>query len=310
MAAQTKWLVIINPTSGSGRAKRKWPEIQAMLLQEGFEFDFQFTEFPNHSHKIVQESVLKGITHYISVGGDGTLHNIINGIMAQSTFPSKQIKVGVIPIGTGNDWVKTYNIPRNIKEAVLVIKSLHEVYQDVGKIVFPRQSQKEIYFNNLAGVGFDGCVVHKVGKFKHFGALAYLIGALFGMFKYKNSSVEVKLEDTIIKTKALMVLVGLCQFSGGGMQLTKNANPADGLFDISIARNLSKRDILFNLTNLFNGKITNHKKVSVFKSKAITITANNPGVFIQADGELVGQGGFSASIIPDAFCFYGIKKPA
>ena len=310
MAEKLKWLVIINPTSGNGQAKRKWPKVKAVLQKEGFDFNFHFTEYPKHSYELIQESVSQGVRHFISVGGDGTLHNMVNGIMSQTICPSYDIKVGVIPIGTGNDWVKTYHIPKQIKEAVLVIKSNHELYQDIGKIDFIDRPSKPIYFNNLAGVGFDGYVVNKVGKYKHLGALAYLIGALIGMFKYQNHYVEISTGNTSMQFKSLMVLVGLCQFSGGGMQLTKEANPSDGLFDITLAKDLGKRDILMNLPKLFNGKITNHPKVTVMKTQSIGINTVNSAPYIQADGELIGQGGFSATVLKKALCFYGIKKPA
>ena len=103
-----------------------------------------------------------------------------------------------------------------------------------------------------------------------------------------------------------MVLVGLCKYSGGGMQLTESANPIDGLFDISIAKNLSKLDIFKNIFKLFNGKIVKQKKVEVLKTDRITILTKNEIVqpFIQADGELIGKGSIKVSIIPKAFSFF------
>ncbi len=102
-----------------------------------------------------------------------------------------------------------------------------------------------------------------------------------------------------------MVLVGLCQYSGGGMQLTKNPNPFDGLLDISIAKDLSKLDIIKNVNKLFNGKITNIKKVQSFKSDKVKIEVKQKDLpFVQADGELIGTGDISVTIIPKAFSFF------
>jgi diacylglycerol kinase (ATP) len=305
MSNSNRWFVIINPTSGNGSSKRKWPRIKALLNAEDFDFDYAFTEHEKHSVLLVQSAVKQGFKNIISVGGDGTLHNIINGIQRQNSVNSSDIQIGVVPIGTGNDWIKTYNIPINNEKAISIIKRGVLRQQDLGKIEFIDQKQEPIYFNNLAGVGFDGFVVSKVGKYKNLGAIAYLIGAIAGLFSFKNFSSTITLNETEIKTKSLMVLAGLCKYSGGGMQLTKDPNPNDGLFDVSIAKDLSKFDILKNLSNLFNGKIVDHSKVENYKvSELSIIIASKVKPFIQADGELIGTGGIRLKIVPRAFTFY------
>jgi diacylglycerol kinase (ATP) len=305
MSNSNRWFVIINPTSGNGSSKRKWPRIKALLNAEYFDFDYAFTEYENHSISLVQIAVKQGFKKIISVGGDGTLHNIINGIQRQNSVNSSDIQIGVIPIGTGNDWIKTYNIPVHIEKAISVIKRGVLRQQDLGKIEFIDQKQESIYFNNLAGVGFDGFVVSKVGKYKNLGAIAYLIGAIAGLFSFKNFSSTITLNETEIRTKSLMVLAGLCKYSGGGMQLTKDPNPYDGLFDVSIAKDLSKFDILKNLSNLFNGKIVEHSKVENYKVSELSIIIDSKvKPFIQADGELIGTGSIRLKIIPRAFTFY------
>ncbi|PTM08035.1 MAG: hypothetical protein DA407_09095, partial [Bacteroidetes bacterium] len=170
---------------------------------------------------------------------------------------------------------------------------------------FLNQDKKATYFNNLAGIGFDGFVVSKVGKYKFLGSLAYIIGAVVGLFSFKNFYTIISFNGKEIKTKSLMVLVGLCKYSGGGMQLTKNPNPDDGLFDVSIAKDLSKFDIVKNLFNLFNGNIVKHSKVENHKVNCLSIHINSEEhPFIQADGELLGKGNIKLSIIPKAFSFY------
>lgn len=300
------WFVIINPTSGNGASRKKWPKIKSHLESQEFGFDFAFTEHENHSPQLVKQAIETGILNIICVGGDGTLHNIVNGILNQDKVPSNKVTVGMIPIGTGNDWAKTHAIPKDFKKAIEIIKTGNRKVQDLGKIEFSTQAKKPIYFNNLAGVGFDGFVVSKVHKYKHFGAIAYLVGAILGLFRYKNYKAQIAVNSREINSKTLMVLIGLCNYSGGGMRLTKNPDPFDGLFDISIAKNIGKFDTIKNLTNLFNGKIVNHKKVETLKSDAITIRIDGDyKPFIQADGELIGKGNVKFSIVPKAFSFYG-----
>ena len=305
MTNSERWFVIINPTSGNGSSKQKWPHIKSLLESYELDFDFGFTEHENHSPELLQQAIENEILNIICVGGDGTLHNIVNGIMGQTIVPSNQINIGVIPIGTGNDWVKTHDIPNDFEKAIQIIKNGNIKTQDLGKIEFLNDDRKLVYFNNFAGVGFDGFVVSKVHKYKHFGALAYLTGAVLGLFSFKNFKSKVAVDNKEINSKTLMILVGLCNYSGGGMQLTKNANPFDGLFDISIAKNLSKFDIIKNLTKLFNGKIVNHNKVETLKSDEITIKIDEDELpFIQADGELIGKGNIKVSVVPKAFAFY------
>ena len=157
----------------------------------------------------------------------------------------------------------------------------------------------------MAGVGFDGYVVSKVHKYKYLGAIAYLLGAIIGLFTFKNFSSTMHVDSTTYSGKTLMVLIGLCTYSGGGMKLTKDPNPYDGFFDISIAKDFSKFEVLKNLGKLFNGTIINHKKVECLKANSLEILINQTECpFIQADGELIGTGNIKLSLITKAFSFY------
>jgi len=305
MTDSRTWFVIVNPTSGNGSSKKLWPKIEQLLSTYEFEFKQVFTEHSKHSIELVQRAVNQGYKNIISIGGDGTLHNIVNGIMLQNTLIPSDISVGVIPIGTGNDWVKTHGIPKDIEAAIQIIKNGKTAKQDLGKIQFLKDSKTPVYFNNLAGVGFDGYVVSKVEKYKHFGALAYLVGTLMGLSSYKSFKTEVTIGSKSYRTKSLMVLIGLCQYSGGGMQLTKSPDPFDGQFDISLAGDFSKWDILKNTIKLFNGNIVNFKKVQCFTTERIKIEiAQKHKPYIQADGELIGNGDIEVSILPNSFSFY------
>lgn len=300
---KAKWFVIINPTSGNGTSKKQWPLIFNELQKQQFDFEFSISAYKNNSFEIVQQAILQGFKKIICVGGDGTLHNIINGILSIKAIDISKIKIGIIPIGTGNDWVKTYQIPINYKKAIEIIKKEHTIKQDIGKINLTTEN-KIVYFNNLAGIGFDAYVVYKVHKFKNLGSLAYLTGALVGLTSYKKPTLEIIVNKTNIKAKTLMLLIGICKFSGGGMQLTKDPNPTDGLFDISLINKFTLLQVLKNIPNLFNGKITNHTSVKTYKTSEIKINIiTNQSTYIQADGELIGKGNFTVTILPKALNF-------
>lgn len=303
--ALNKWFVILNPTSGNNASKRLWPEIKRLLAYYEFDFDYAFTEYERHSTELTYKALELSYKKIICVGGDGTLHNIVNGIMTQNYFPTPDIHVGVIPIGTGNDWVRTFKISRHIESAIKTIKRGRVLTQDIGVIDFITGTSPSVYFTNLAGAGFDGFVVSKVTKMKYLGKIAYLLGALISIFSFKNFNSKVTIDNEQVYGKTLMILIGLCRYSGGGMQLTNKPNPFDGKFDVSIAQNLNKLEIIKNIPILFNGKITLYKKVKTYKTCTLKVVFKNETLpYIQADGELIGKGNFEVKIIEKAFSFY------
>ena len=296
------WYIIINPTSGNAAANKKWNKIVAYLDFYKISYFASFSQYKHHESELVNDAIQKGYRKFISVGGDGTLHHIINGIMTQKLVEVAEIKVAVIPIGTGNDWVKTYRIPKNIKNAVSIIAKENSIKQDIGHLKLLETTQS-IFFNNVAGIGFDGFVVNNISKFKKYGVMAYLLGTITSFMHYKKTILTIKFDNQEISTQSLLTIVGICKYSGGGMQLTNNVNTIDGLFDISIAKDFKFLNMLLNIFNFFSGNIVKHKEVETYKTAEIQITAKDEKTFIQADGELIGRGGFYANIIPKAICF-------
>lgn len=293
------WFVIVNPVAGNGKFNKYWSEIQQELKTNNINYEYTKTEYSNHEIVIVQQAINKGYKKIISVGGDGTLHHVINGIMTQNTIKPEKITIAVIPLGTGNDWIKTYNIPKNIKAAVNLIKQEKTIFQDIGYLELPGTSS---YFNNVAGIGYDGYVVNKLNKLKRFGPIAYLLSGIAGLLLYKKTTFKIAVNNKIIETKCLMTLFGICKYSAGGMQLTDFKYSNNGLFDITIAKNLSFLDLLFSIKKLYNGKILQHRKVETLVANSLLITPqnNNNTPYIQADGELIGKGKLRVSIIKNA----------
>lgn len=293
------WFVIVNPIAGNGNFNKYWSEIQQGLKSNDITYKYIKTQYPNHEKIIAQQAINKGYKKIISVGGDGTLHHIINGIMTQNTINSKEITVAVIPLGTGNDWIKTYAIPKNIKAAINLIKQERTIFQDIGYLEL---SNTTSYFTNVAGIGYDGYVVNKLNKLKRFGSIAYLLSGIAGLLHYKKTTFNITINEKSIETKCLMTLFGICKYSAGGMQLTDYKNSNNGLFDITIAKNLSFWDLLFSIKKLYNGKILQHKKVETHTSNSLLISPKNKKYlpYIQADGELIGKGEVKVSMIESA----------
>lgn len=293
------WFVIVNPVAGNSKFNKYWSDIQQELKFNNITYEYAKTEYSNHEKIIVKQAINKGYKKIISVGGDGTLHHVINGIMTQNTIKPEEITIAVIPLGTGNDWIKTYNIPKNIKAAVSLIKHGKTIFQDIGYLELPDTSS---YFNNVAGIGYDGYVVNKLNKLKRFGSIAYLLSGIAGLLLYKKTTFNITINNKSVETKCLMTLFGICKYSAGGMQLTDYKGSNNGLFDITIAKNLSFWDLLFSIKKLYNGKILQHKKVETHLANSLLITPKNNDElpYIQADGELIGRGQVKVSILKSA----------
>ena len=212
MPGQKKWFVLVNPTSGGGRGKKHWPKIKQELDQNSFDFEFKFSEYPRHGLDLMSQAIAEGFRDFIAVGGDGTLHEMVNAIMGQTAVSPDRFSIGLIPVGTGNDWARQFDIPRDYNAAVERILQGNILEQDIGVITLDERPGEQLYFNNLAGIGFDGYVVEKVHRFKHWGGMAYLMGALAGLFSYNSFKANVRWNDTSFEDLVFILFIGLGKF--------------------------------------------------------------------------------------------------
>ncbi|MDA8951304.1 diacylglycerol kinase family lipid kinase [Flavobacteriaceae bacterium] len=293
------WFLIVNPSAGNTNFRKSWICIQSLLKTKEIFFSFAFTQYTKHELVLVDEAIKQGYRNFISVGGDGTLHHVVNGIMMQRYTKTSNIKLGVIPLGTGNDWIRTYKIPNSIEKAINVIINNTVIFQDIGCITLA--SGKKEYFNNLAGIGYDGYVVKNLKYLKKIGSIAFLLSGLYSLLSYRKKKYSITIGDETLKEECLMIIFGICKYSGGGLRVTKYPNPTDGLLDITIVKKFSFFNLLFNLPKLYNGNIVHHKKVDNYKVKELNIINDNS--IIEADGEIVGTGSLKVHIIPNAIQF-------
>ena len=297
------FFIVVNPHSGNSNFKKSWEKITYILKLKNINFSYSFTEYRKHEVILVDKAIEQGYRNIISVGGDGTLHHVVNGIMKQRYIKTSKIKLGVIPLGTGNDWIRTYNIPNSIEKSIDVILKNTTVLQDIGCITL--LDGKKEYFNNLAGTGYDGYVVKNLNYLKKMGSLAFLVSGLYSLFSYKKTKYKIIINNKTINEQCLMILFGICKYSGGGLRVTKDPNPKDGLLDITIVKNISFLDLLFNIPKLYNGDIIHHRKVTNYKTRELKILDNYNST-IEADGEIIGNGSLNVTIIRKALQFFSI----
>ena len=303
-----KWLVVVNPKASVGKSGRDWPTIKQLLIKDGIIFDDVLTEYPRHAIEIVRNAIVeKGYRKFISVGGDGTNNEMINGIFTQDAVPTNDITMAVIPIGTGNDWRRTFDIPLEYEEVVKIIKTGHTFAHDIGKLTYYNDGDpKTRYFLNAAGTGLDEMVCNTTNLMKQQGkggTIRYLISVVKCLLKYKVTHIQIDLDgQQVFDDNILSLSVGNCRFNGGGMMMMPKAVPDDGLFDITVIRKVSIFKFAANVKNIYDGSfIEKLKEVQIFQGKKIRIVSIPPhSLMVETEGENLNNSPFDFEILPKA----------
>jgi diacylglycerol kinase (ATP) len=300
---QAEYLVIINPNAGNGKGKKDWEQISALLENEEISFSVRFTERKGHAIEITRDSITSGFRKIITIGGDGTLNEVVNGAFTNNVCPPGEITLGLIPVGTGNDWGKMFGIPLNYARAVKIIREGKQMLHDVGTISFYNGNEKtERYFINIAGLGFESVVVSKTNFQKdhgHGGKLIYFFNLVTSLISYKNTEAEIIIDGEIRHASVFSVNIGNGRYCGGGMRQTPHALPDDGLLDVTVINGMGKFEIIRNLKILYDGTILNHPKVEGYKCKNIKVSSDSI-IYTEADGESLGHTPAEFSIVPSA----------
>ncbi len=303
----------MNPNSGSRKGLKDWGLISKLLVEYGIEFDNIFTEHKNHAIELGRKAVIDGYRKIIVVGGDGTMNEVINGIFLQDKVPTKDVKIGMIPVGTGNDWGRMYAIPNNYKEAIQILKNNKTFIQDAGKITYQNAQTHHRYFVNMAGMGYDALVAKKTNAMKEKGGggpFAYLINLFLGLIQYKFNHMMIVIDgEQKYNGKVFSVSVGICKYNGGGMMQLPTAVPDNGKFDVTLIKKASKIKVITNIKNLYDGSFVKIPEVETFTGEKIEIIARpKHSVFLEADGESLGHSPIEFTIIPKSVCLISGKS--
>jgi len=300
------WLVVVNPNAGSRKGEKDWPKIAGHLDENGFIYEAVFTEKRNHAIQITTSALEKGYRKIIVVGGDGTLNEVVNGIFRQQNCKTTDVVIGMIPMGTGNDWGRMYGIPKKYKKAIKVIKKGYRFTQDVGYVTFQdEQGEQDRYFINVSGMGYDALVAHKTNAMKdkgRGGTMAYMLNIFTGLFQYKNTHFDIAVDgEEVFSGKVLSMNLGICKYNGGGLMQVPEAIPDDGLLDVTVIKAISKFKIIKNVAKLYDGSFIKLKFVNTYRAKTCRIVSRPHGiVMLEADGESLGHSPLEFSVLTKA----------
>lgn len=290
-----RWLVIANPISGQGRAMHHRHEIEAVLQRHGVAFELVVSEHPGHAIELVARAVEGGCRRILAVGGDGTVNECANGIFRQRAAPTDEVVLGVMPIGTGNDWARTHGIPKDYAEvAALMAQGSHRLH-DVGVAEFGDGSRR--HFINVAGLGFDAHVVASLPD-RTLGPMAYLVGLAKGLLSYDAVSLGLTFSDRKVEARAFVLFFAIGRYCGSGMNVAPRAEVDDGLFDVTLVQALSRWEVLKSLRKLFDGTLLDHPKVIALREAQARVDAGP--VPVEADGELIGHAPVRFTLLPRA----------
>ena len=301
-----RWFAIVNPVAGSGRGLKDWPQICDVLYQSNIKFDALFTLHKYHAIELAVQAVNKGYRQIIVIGGDGTLHEVVNGLFIQTKVEPKDVLIAVVAVGTGNDWIRMFGIPKTYPEAIKAICDKHTFLQDVGKVDYWECRVKHTrYLANVAGCGYDAMVCNMFNNYHskgYRGKWLYIFAAFAQAFTYKTKDTTIIADGKqIFNGKMFTGTIGVCKYTAGGLSQTPLAIPDDGLFDLTIVPKVKSRFLLFlkYWKSLFNDKIYDVPGVKLVRGSTLEIKSN-PSIRVELDGEIMGESDLKFEIIEKA----------
>lgn len=296
------YLGIVNPNAGRGINKEKIAEISNLLLKYNISVEMQVTNGAGHAETIAKNFNNRRYSGILVIGGDGTLNEIVNGLFLNDV-DFQNSALGMIPIGTGNDWRRTFGISEDSNKAVSQIVERNIKKQDIGIVKFTKKSTEQIrYFANVLGIGYDSEVANKVNLMKKVrkpGKLAYIQAMISELIRFQMPEAEIVFNSNILNGKYFSMCVGIGRFNGGGIKQLPDADPFDGKLDVTLIDDIPKADVIRYLPKLYNGKFISHPKVRTFLTDSIHISCKE-GTYIEADGEILGKTPVDIGILPSA----------
>jgi diacylglycerol kinase (ATP) len=297
---QAPTVFLVNPASGSGGTGKRWPELAHRAARLGLTGETLFSERPGHLIELAEQAARGGADLLVSVGGDGTLNETVNGLLRAGAGA----EVAVIPLGTAMDFGRTHGIPRRFDDAVRTAAHGNVRAIDVGRVSYREWSGREAqrHFGNVASVGMSAAVAKRGDEMsKRLGARLTFFYALTRVFlEWQNTTVSVQLADgTRREGKMHDVIVANGCWHGGGMKLAPDALCDDGLFDVVVVGDINKRDFVTTSPKIYKGTYLAHPKVELLRAASVDVDAPEH-LPIELDGEQVGTTPARFEIVPAA----------
>jgi diacylglycerol kinase (ATP) len=293
-------VIIANPRAGQGKVERHLPEIERTLTDAGIEYRIARSTHAGHATEIARNALDSGDRYLVAAGGDGTVHEVLNGMIENDVPVTHDAVLGIVAAGSGCDIVRTLGLPGDAVQAShhLLGEAVRRI--DIGKITFTAGGKDVTrYFGNIAEAGLGAATVARTGRLpRSLGAAKYFAGFWLTLPAFHPAVVRLEADDSSYAWRAHNVVVANCQYFGGGMHISPKAQPDDGLLDV-LAMVGPKTDAFTMLPKIYKGTHVPHRNIAEARARTVRIDASPP-LPIEADGEILGTTPATFAVVPNA----------
>jgi diacylglycerol kinase (ATP) len=293
-------VIIANPRAGHGKVERHLPEIERTLADAGLAYRTVRTTHPGHATEIARNALDNGDRYLVAAGGDGTVNEVLNGMLGDGVAVFQDAVLGVVAAGSGCDIVRSLDLPGDAVRAShhLLGNAVRRI--DVGKVTFTAGGKEATrYFANVAEAGLGAATVARTGTLpRSLGAAKYFCGFWLTLPAFHPAVVRLDADGSSFEVRAHNVVIANCQFFGGGMRISPKSQPDDGVLDV-LAMVGPKTDAFTMLPKIYKGTHVPHRNIVEARARTIRIDASPP-LPIEADGEMLGTTPATFEVVPKA----------
>ena len=303
-------LLIVNPASRAGANGRTFPKIEPKIREALGPLEIEWTQHRGHAADLVQKASSQ-IDRVLVAGGDGTAHEVASGLLASGE--GARIELGLLPLGTGGDLMRTLELPRNLDGALERIRGGHSSPLDAARIRYrdPEGVDREGWLVNEISAGFAGLVASAVDRGgKWLGATgSFLVATLRAIISYPPMAARVTVDDAVVhEGDMVLATASNGRFFGGGMQVAPAARVDDGWLDCIVIPRLTRLELLRKLPTLYTGTHVEVPGVVATRGRRIEIEPVGAPVPFEVDGEALGRLPLRAEVVPDALKIVGAAR--
>jgi diacylglycerol kinase (ATP) len=299
-AKPEKCLFLVNPAAANGSTGRRWPELARRAAGVGLTGETLLSERPGHLSELAGEAVRQGATTLVVVGGDGTVHEVVDGLARSGG--GAQVELGVIPLGTGRDFARSLRIPKRIDEALEVARSGRVRTIDLGRATYTTgDGEAQAYFANFAGAGISGAIADRANRTSKAlgGKLSFFWATLAVFSRWQPAEMTIEIDGERRHARLLEALAMNGDYTAGGMWVAPEASPEDGAFDVVLIGAFSKAEFATTFPKIYRGRHVSHAKVEIVRARELRVDAPSP-LPIVLDGEQPGTTPVRFELVPSA----------
>jgi len=292
---------LVNPASANGATGKRWPELERQARDFGLDPHVELSHGPGGLAALARQAADDGASLVVAVGGDGTVHEVVNGLLSSTHTPLPDL--GILPRGTGDDFVRALGIPVADIDALTTLRDGRPRELDAGRVTYrtPEGDEAVSYFVSMAGVGMSGAVARKLNTTsKRLGGRIAGLAATFTVFtRWTNVELQITVGSEHRHGLVQDVLVGNTEYHNGGMRLTPGALPDDGLFDVLLIGDVSKLDLALTMPKIYRGTHLPHPRAELLRGTSVGVESAEP-LPVELDGEQPGTTPVQFDVVPKA----------